>query len=184
MDTKYWITMRVSEAEKRLYKAVGDYQGLAWPYRKGRHTQGEFPVVVVQKHLMDLGYHVWVSGQSKIGIPVFNLFMFPGARKNRDESFLTMVNVFGEETIRDFILDVEQQKKAKGLRRNGGDPDLFVQNPQDPTEKFFVEVKAEESTSKRRYKDKLNRQQLLVFPLIVKHLMCEVRIARVQISSK
>lgn len=136
---------------------------------------------MVRKHFIDRGYKVWVSGQSKIGIEAFILAMFPGARWKRDDSYLIMVDVFGEETIKKFIAIVEQEKKKVGLRRHGGDPDLFVQNSQNKDERFFVEVKAEDFTRSRLYKDDLNDQQRLVFALIEKHLKCQVRIAKVQI---
>ena len=180
--TRSDFSLPVPEEEKYLYETCDPNSGYPqYPVRKGRNKSGEFPVVVVRKYFMDKGYNVWVSGQSKLGIPVFNLFMFPGARKRRDPSYLIMVDVFGEEIIRNFIATVELKKNAKGLRRNGGDPDLFVQNPQNPNERFFVEVKAEDLTRKRPYRDKLNEQQLLVFPLIENHLQCDVRIAKVQI---
>jgi hypothetical protein len=177
------FTIPVPEEEKRLYDAHDPNCSYPqYPYRKGRNKMGEFPVAVARRYFMDKGYSVWVSGQSKIGIPVFNLLMFPGARNRRDRSYLTMVNAFSEKKIKDFITNVEREKKLKGLRRNGGDPDLFVQNPQNPDDRFFVEVKAEDP--KRRYKDKLNEQQLFVFPFIEKELMCEVRLAKVRVLAK
>ena len=176
--------LQVSEEQKRLYKA-NDPQNIYYPdrwiYRKGRHKGGEFPVVVVRKHFMNQGYEVWVSGQSKLGIDAFILAMFPGARRKHDQSYLNMVKLFGQEKIDKFISIVEQEKKKYGLPRHGGDPDLFVQNTQNPSDRFFVEVKAEDFTGRRRYQDKLNKQQHLLFPLIEKHLKCQVRLAKVQI---
>src|SRR4030042_4549987 len=174
------FTLQVSEEEKCLYKANDPrslYHTHRWIYQKGRHKGGEFPVVVVRKHFMDQGYKVWVSGQSKLGTDAFILAMFPGARQRRDESYLTMIEVFGEEKIDKFIAIAEQEKKRYGLSRHGGDPDLFVQNPKNLDERFFVEVKAEDLTCEHRYKDDLNAQQLLVFPLIEKHLKYQVQIA-------
>lgn len=181
------FTLRVSEAEKRLYKANDPrsvYHAYRWIYQKGRHKGGEFPVVVVRKHFMDQGYRVWVSGQSKLGIDAFILVMFPGLRQNRDQSYLTMIEVFGEKKIDQFITIAEQEKKRYHLPRHGGDPDLFVLNPAKPNDKFFVEVKAEDFSHMRHYKDDLNDQQRLVFPLIEKLLKCQVRLAKVQIFDR
>jgi hypothetical protein len=178
------FSLQVSGEQKRLYKdndPQSIYYGDRWIYRKGRHKAGEFPVVVVRKHFKDQGYRVWVSGQSKLGIDAFILTMFPGARQRRDQSYLNMVEVFGMKTIEEFIAIVEARKRKEGLPRHGGDPDLFVRHPQNRTDRFFIEVKAEDLTSARRYEDKLNKQQIHVFPLIEKHLKCQVRLAKVQI---
>jgi hypothetical protein len=180
------FTLQVSEKEKRLYEDDDPhciYYSQRWLYRKGRHNKGEFPVVVVRKHLIDNGYRVWVSGQSKQGIDAFILAMFPNARLRRDQSYLNTIWVFSEKEAEEFIRIVEGHKKNEGIARHGGDPDLLVQNIENPADKFFVEVKAEDLTGKSRYKDKLNKQQLLVFPLIEKHLKCQVRIANVQIMA-
>lgn len=184
MTPKNEFTLQVSEREKQLYEANDPkciYYNQRWLYRKGRHKRGEFPVVVVRKHLIDNGYKVWVSGQSKLGIDAFILAMFPKARLLRDQSYLNTIEIFGETEIKDFIKIVEAQKKKEGIARHGGDPDLLVQNIKNPTDKFFVEAKAEDLTGKRSYKDTLNKQQRLVFPLIEKHLKCQVKIANVQI---
>jgi len=109
--------------------------------------------------------------------------MFPNARIERDQSYLNIIRMFGEKKIEEFIEIVEAQKKSAGIARHGGDPDLFVQNSKNPNDRFFVEVKAEDLSAERRYKDKLNKQQCLVFPLIEKYLNCQVRIANVQIIS-
>jgi len=178
------FTLQVSETEKRLYEDDDPrciYYSQRWLYRKGRHNKGEFPVIVVRKHFIDNGYRVWVSGQSKQGIDAFILAMFPNARLRRDQSYINILRVFGEKEIEEFIMIAETQKRNEGIARHGGDPDLLVQNIADPADKFFVEVKAEDLSGKRKYKDKLNKQQLLVFPLIEGHLKCQVRIANVQI---
>jgi hypothetical protein len=178
------FTIQVSEEQKRFYKvndARSIYYDSRWIYRKGRHKGGEFPVVVARKHFMDQGYKVWVSGQSKLGIDAFILAMFPSARKARDQSYLNMVKVFGEKKLDRFIAIIEQEKEKCGLARHGGDPDLFVQSTQNPSDRFFVEVKAEDFTGRRRYHDKLNKQQHLLFPLIETQLKCQVRLAKVQI---
>jgi len=156
-------------------------------------------VAIIPDHLLppvrDVGTHggqplqgiedkVWVSGQSKLGIDAFILAMFPSARETRDQSYLNMVKVFGEKNLDRFIAIVEQEKKKCGLARHGGDPDLFVQSTQNPSDRFFVEVKAEDLTGRRRYQDKLNKQQHLLFPLIEKELKCQVRVAKVQIVSE
>lgn len=176
------LILKVAENEKCLYEANDPRcRYPQWPYRKGRSKKGEFPVMVARQHFIDQGYNVWVSGQSKLEIDAFILAMFPGARQKRDRSYLKMVEVFGEKEIDRFIAIVEKQKEKANLPRHGGDPDLFVENPKIPDNRFFVEVKAEDFTGKRHYKDDLNDQQRLVFPLIEKYLKCEVRLAPVQI---
>jgi hypothetical protein len=174
--------LRVPKNEKRLYE---DNDPLCcypqWPFRKGRSKKGEFPVIVVRKHFINRGYKVWVSGTSKLGIDSFTLAMFPGARQQGDQSYLNMIGMFGKKTVENFIAIVEKKKETAGLCRHGGDPDLFVLNPQNPIDRFFVEVKAEDFTGRHHYKDDLNDQQRLVFPLIEYHLKCEVRLAKVQI---
>lgn len=178
------FSIQVSDKEKQLY-ADDDpscqFYKQRWLYRKGRHKGGEFPVVVVRKHLIDNGYRVWVSGVSKLGMAAYILAMFPTARRERDQSYLNTVHIFGEELTKEFITIVETHKKDAGTPRHGGDPDLLAQDSKDPANRFFVEVKAEDLTGKSKYKDKLNNQQLFVFPLIEKHLGCQVRVATVQI---
>ena len=49
--------------------------------------------------------------------------------------------------------------------------------------RFFVEVKLEDLTLRRPYRDRLNNQQLILFPLIERELGCEVRVATVSIVS-
>lgn len=174
--------LKVPKNEKSLYED-NDPRCLypQWPFRKGRHNKGEFPVVVARDHFIHRGYKVWVSGTSKLGIDAFTLAMFPRARRKGDHSYLKMVDVFGEKTVEVFNKIVEKQKKKVNLVSHGGDPDLFVQDPENPNDRFFVEVKAEEFTHVHYYKDNLNDQQCLVFPLIEKYLKCQVRLARVQI---
>ena len=103
------FTLRVSEKEKRLYENDDPeciYYSQRWLYRKGRHNKGEFPVVVVRKHLIDKGYRVWVSGQSKQGIDAYILAMFPNARLLRDQSYLNTISVLGEKAIEEDALAV------------------------------------------------------------------------------
>ena len=107
--------------------------------------------------------------------------MFPGARKRRDNSYLAMVKAFGEEALEKFNAIADQEKLKAGRGRHGGDPDLFVQNLKRIMDRFFVEVKLEDFTGRRRYQDTLNENQKIVFPLIEKHLKCQVRLAKVQI---
>ena len=181
------LLIQVLEEQKRLYDTDDPrclYHDYCWPYRVGRHESGEFPVVVVRKHFMDHGFRVFVSGQSKMGIDSYVLVMFPRARERRDRSYLNIVEAFGEDKVKAFIAIVEGEKQKAGFPRHGGDPDLFVLNLKKPRDRFFVEVKLEDLTGRRRYADKLNDQQRLVFPLIEKHLKCRVRLARVQISAR
>jgi hypothetical protein len=179
------FTIQVPQKEKRLYlekDARCLYHEWRWPFLVGRYkAAGEFPVIVVRKHFIDRGYKVWVSGQSKIGIDAFILAMFPGARKRRENSYLTMVRAFGEEALEKFNVIADQEKVKAGRTRHGGDPDLFVQNSKRLTERFFVEVKLEDFTGERKYQDTLNKNQEIVFPLIEKHLKIQVWLAKVQI---
>lgn len=66
--------------------------------------------------------------------------------------------------------------------RHGGDPDLFVQKPKDPADRFFVEVKLEDLTRPKPYRDRLNGNQLILFPLIESVLKCYVWVATVSIQ--
>jgi hypothetical protein len=58
---------------------------------------------------------------------------------------------------------------------------LFVFHRNDPLPRFFVEVKLDDFTRRRTYRDKIGDQQLFLFPLIEKLLKCAVRIVRVQV---
>ena len=125
--------LKVPKDEKRLYEHNDPRCPYPqWPFRKGRHNKGEFPVVVVREHFIHRSYKVWVSGTSKLGIDAFTLAMFPGARRKGDLSYLKMVDVFGEKTVEAFNKIVEKQKKKVNLVSHGGDPDLFVQDPEKP----------------------------------------------------
>ena len=64
--------------------------------------------------------------------------------------------------------------------RISGDPDLFVFHRKD-LRLPFVEVKLEDFTKPRTYRDTIGDQQLFLFPLIEKLLKCPVRIVRVQV---
>lgn len=178
----------VSERQKLLYIANDPrciFHDYRWPYRVGRHKSGEFPVVVARTYFSEKGYKVFISGQAKkmakFKVDAFCLLNFPTARQKNDQAYHEMTKIFGVKRVENFICIAEQEKKKYGLRRNGGDPDLFVINKNNPSDKFFVEVKAQDFTKKRRYQDKLNKQQHLVFPLIERYLKCQVRLVIVQI---
>ena len=89
--------------------------------------------------------------------------------------------MFGPAAVEALNSDAVNSRGAAGLTAAGGDPDLFVFSRRDPLRHFFVEVKLEDLTRIPVYRDPLGTQQELLFPLIAKHLKCEVRMARVQL---
>lgn len=173
---------QVERSEKDLYESrdvASAYSAFQWSHRIGIHTRGEFPVAVVRKRYAERGYDSWISAQSKHGVTTYLLERLPGKRRQKDPAYLKMVEVFGDELLDEFHQLAAAERLKNAFRAAGGDPDLFVQGRGDPTDRFFVEVKLEDLTGGRPYRDEPNRQQLVLFPLIEKKLQCEVRLARV-----
>jgi hypothetical protein len=186
MDWKpeFETVVQISEQELNLYAGqdrTSAFRRYQHPQRKGIHKSGEFPVAVMRRVYDALGYRSWVSGQSKLGDDTYLLTRLPGKRRQGDEAYKRIIGVFGDDAIRQFDKTVIQKRKEGGFKAAGGDPDLFVFHPKDRTRGFFVEVKLENFTKTPPYRDSLNEQQLLLFPLIEEHLKCPVRIARVQV---
>ena len=149
--------------------------------RKGINKSGEFPVAVMRRLYEALGYETWFSGQAKLGDCTYLLTRLPGRRRAGDAAFRRIVDVFGLSAIDALNSDAATRRDASGHTAAGGDPDLFVFNRRDPSRRFFVEVKLENLASIPVYRDRVGRQQQLLFPLIERHLKCGVRLARVQL---
>ena len=178
--------IRVPRGEKKLYASRdvrSAYRDFHWPHRKGINVGGEFPVVVVRKAYDERGYDCWISAQSKHGVPSYLLERMPGKRRLGDRAYLKMIEVFGSERLAQLHVMASGNRRAHGLRSAGGDPDLFVQCRGNQLDRFFVEVKLEDLTGFRPYRDKLNQQQLILFPLIEHILACDVRLATVSLQA-
>lgn len=176
--------IRVPRAERKLYASRDPrsaYHALQWPHQKGINVAGEFPVAVVRKAYDERGYDCLISAQSKHGVPSYLLERMPGKRRLGDQAYLNMTKVFDSERLAKLHVMAAAKRKARGLRSAGGDPDLFVQCRGNPLDRFFVEVKLEDLTGARPYRDKLNQQQLILFPLIEDILACDVRLATVSL---
>jgi hypothetical protein len=176
----------VNRLERDLYARQDPgsaYRDFQFPNREGIHRRGEFPVAVVRKAYADRGYDCWISAQSRHGVPSYLLERMPRIRRKRDQAYLKMVEVFDSEVLARFHELAAAERRAQALRSAGGDPDLFVERRGDPRDRFFVEVKLEDLTGSRAYRDRLNRQQMLLFPLIERELRCEVRLATVSVQA-
>jgi hypothetical protein len=149
--------------------------------RKGINRSGEFPVAAIRRLYDAFGYETWFSGQSKLGEDTYLLTRMPGRRRAGDAAFRRIVDVFGSNAIEALNSAAAIERDGSGHTGAGGDPDLFVFNRRDPSRHFFVEVKLENHARLPVYRDKLGRQQELLFPLIARYLKCGVRLARVQL---
>ena len=67
--------------------------------------------------------------------------------------------MFGQMRVDALNDAASDARKRRGLRAAGGDPDLFVYHPVEPTLRFFVEVKLENLAKAHPYFDSLNEQQ-------------------------
>lgn len=181
---EYSIVVQVSAEERRLFvnhdssSVLHQYQ---LPARNGINKSGEFPVAVARRLYDALGYKAWFSGQSKLGDDTYLLTRMPGKRRAMDPAYRKMVDTFGSSVLDDLDRAAREARSRSSHAAAGGDPDLFVFSRRDPSLRFFVEVKLEDHTRTPVYRDKVGRQQELLFPLITKYLKCEVRIAHVQI---
>ena len=134
--------------------------------------------MLVRQFLRELGYLVFVSGLAdKVSIDSYSLAMFPGKRK--DAAFSNAMRVLGlsDQQLDTFLRHVNQSRRASSLGTHGGDPDLLVQHPRRPSDRFFVEVKA----SSKGYQDRPTKQQEVVFPLIRDRLKVPIFVAKVHI---
>ncbi len=175
-------TITVRKADRQLFASrdpASAFLSHQFPTLKGIHRGGEFPVAVVRKTFEARGYECLVSAQSKHGIPCYLLERLPGIRRKRDSAYLTMEAAFGRQTLDRFHKKVAAQRAALGLKSAGGDPDLFVVRRGDPDERFFIEVKLDDPTGRRPYRDGLGDQQHLLFPLIESYLSCDVKLITV-----
>jgi hypothetical protein len=95
-----------------------------------------------------------------------------------------MEELFGTDRLEEFHRRVANARAEYGVRGAGGDPDLFVQADRDAGDRFFVEVKMEYRSDTKRFRDSLNDQQRIVFPLIEQVLGCRVRVAKVWLQDE
>jgi hypothetical protein len=183
-NPKFETVVQISRRELDLYSrrdpasVLHKYQH---PERKGIHRSGEFPVAVIRRLYQALGYHSWVSGQSRLGDETYLLTRLPDKRRQGDAAYRRIVDSFGEYAVRRLDEAAASRRQEYGFKAAGGDPDLFVFHPKERALRFFVEVKLENFTKTPPYRDRLGEQQLLLFPLIEQHLDCPIRVARVQV---
>ena len=168
MSLEYDVTY--SEKEYELYKTDDPssmYKDVRWPLLKGRGRHGEFPLIVVREHFRSLGYNVLASEPELPDNAGFILVSYPGKRKLGHPAYKRMEKYFSKDKIDKLNTVADKEKIKQTGNAGGGDPDLFVFNEQ---EHFFVEVK---------HKDQLNKNQLIVFPLIEDIRNVEIKVARI-----
>jgi hypothetical protein len=176
------VEVVVSEHELTRYKAKdpsGPYHAFRWPRSKQRgiHSDGEFPVAVARQRYFDLGCEARISGRAnEDGVKSFQVVWELKEDPKKDEGYRHMVDVFTEPLMIRLRDLAKVARKKAGLRRPGGEPDLFVECPNGGH--FFVEVKRH---GPGRYRDEANTQQHVLFPLIEGELGCEVKLFRVKI---
>jgi hypothetical protein len=169
------------DAENYRRNSGASARKAAVPFERPVMCISQFPVAQTRRKLYtDRAYDVFISAQSKHGIPSYLLEALPGKRNEGDRGYRRMVQVFGEDLLDAFHSLAAEARHRKKLRSAGGDPDLFVQHRYDPNDRFFVEVKLEDSTGRRPYKDAINEQQEVLFPLIEREL-CDVRLLTVRV---
>ena len=151
-----------------------------FPTLKGIHKRGEFPVAVVRRALEGRGYSTFVSAQTKHGIPCYLLERLPGVRRRGDSAYLMTVAAFRQHDLDAFHRKAAAHRRKAGLKAAGGDPDLFVTGPRG--RRFFVEVKLEDLTGARPYRDRIGKQQHVLFPLIETELQCDVWLVTVSVE--
>jgi hypothetical protein len=166
-------------AEQTLYQQRdprSQYAAYQWPHRKGIFSKGQFPVAVARLGYEKRGYRCYVSLTDKHGLDSYLLEWRP-RRRRTDRGYKWMEEVFGTGRLEEFHRKVADARAEYGVNGAGGDPDLFVQA--DAGDRFFVEVKMEYRSNTKRFRDSLNDQQRIVFPLIEQVLGCRVRVAKV-----
>ena len=169
------LTIPFDPRQLSLYRCgdkAGIYDSVRFPLNKGKGKSkwGEFPLVVVREHYRSLGYIVLASDPRLPDGEGFILLSYSGYRKRRHPAYTQMAALLGTElaALDDLNRIADKAKIAATGNRSGGDPDLFVYNP-DGSERFFVEAK---------YKDQLNSKQRVTF-LIIRNLNWEVRVVRI-----
>ncbi len=121
-------------------------------------NKGNFVEMVAKKYFEDLGYSV----------ESFYYLVRNRKKRERMPGFKKILQIFDEKKVRLLISEADNAFRSSGKTRAAGDPDLFVHNEQSQ-DYFFVEVKEN---------DQITANQMILFPLIQKHL-CPVYIARV-----
>jgi len=164
------ITIPYDPAQHELYNAKDPacvFHNVRWPLHPGRGKFGEFPLVVAREHFRALGYVVLASEPLLPNDEGFIVLAYPGKRKAGDPAYQRMEAIFGAASLADLNLRADAAKKKETGNRGGGDPDLFVYHPDDPPDRFFVEVK---------HHDHLTDKQRTTFPLIEE--LCPIVVAR------
>jgi hypothetical protein len=173
---KRWLALPVSlENQAKVADAEENPKLPYWKAFGGRiaSSKGEFPAVFVREEFRRQKYTVWgseprlisaESGQSE----GFVLLSFCDHRRNDAECYANMLRIFGKRQVADLNDEADRIKKEMKGSTSGGDPDLFIFNRDNPTDRFFVEVKDRG--------DKLAELQKVCFGLIEKYLKCEVRL--------
>ena len=132
--------------------------------------------MVAREYFRRLGYKVLFSS-SGIETETSENFIctsYPRLRREKPPhpAYLRLAGFFGLKRLNEFN-GIAEDAKTSGKpshNRGGGDPDLFVYKGDGRRVRFFVEVK---------HNDKLNTNQEVVFPLIEKHLGCQVKLVRI-----
>jgi len=138
---------------------------------KGKGKWGDPALAAVREHFRKDEYTVWVSGSEENLEDRFILMSYPGLRRKGHPAYKRMVEIFGEERLKNLNKAAEKAKANLSGNRGGGDPDLFVFKGDGKQERFFVEAKD---------KDPVSPKQRICFELIEKHLDCDVFVARLK----
>lgn len=172
------VRLLFDPVERSRYEAgePSAYDQWAWPAGliTGRDQRGSrcFPEVAARAHFEQQGYKVLISAPKYPNDLGFLLFHFRGMRRRSPPhpAFVRMQEHFRGIDLHQLAEDARLEKRsACGKRGGGGDPDLFVFQP-NTRERFFVEAKDQ---------DGLNCNQLVCFPMIEQRLNCAVRVVRV-----
>ena len=178
----------VTDSERTLYlkrDPASLYHAFQWPEdaRHGIDKSGHFPIAVARQTYSDQGYECWISARHNEVCPSYLLERLPDiGQKDRDPAYCKIEEEFGSQALKQLHAEAADKRRQSELRAAGGDPDLFVKNLSDPTDRFFVEVKL--ANPARSYRDKPNVQQELLFPLIEEILKCDVRLFVVTVSAR
>ena len=149
------IVIEFPKVQKELYKN-NDPRCIypIWPDKIGIHrVDGNFAAMVVRKYFEDQDYMVLKD----------YLLVRCNRKREVNPGFHLLIKFFGQDKINNVIT------ASKRLSLRGGDPDLFVYKS-DGSKSFFVEAK---------YTDKLNKNQLALFPIIERYL-CPILVVRIK----